>query len=103
MRFRVTITWYNDGAFGYTAPPVQDVIRDWLTRAEAKAIYRHYVKKYWYNEYCEVSVENMYDGEWNNCSQYWAYREMEEKEFWFESKGYDYNWWLQFGEIRKVG
>lgn len=103
MRFRVTLTWYDDGAFGYTAPPEQEVLRDWLTRAEAKAIYRHYLMKFLYDDTCEVAVESMYDGEWNNCSQYWAYREMEEKELWFESKGYDYNWWLQFGEIRKVG
>ena len=69
MRFRVTITWYDDGAFGYTAPPEQEVLRDWLTRAEAKAIYRHYLMKFWYDDTCEVAVESMYDGEWNNCSQ----------------------------------
>ena len=103
MRYRVIITWHDDGAFGYTAPPIEEVIRDWLTRAEAKAIYRHYVKKHWYDENCEVSVETVFDGEWCNCSQSWAYREMEEQELWFDERGYDYYWWLQFGEIRKVG
>lgn len=102
MRFRVTITWYDDGGFGYTAPPAEEVIRDWLTRAEAKKIYRHYEKKFWYDENRSVSVEVMYDGYWHNCSQSWAYREMEEEEHWFDERGYDYKWWIMFGELRKV-
>ena len=102
MRFRVIIEWHDDGAFGYTAPPVEEVIRDWLTRAEAKAIYRHYEKKFWYEENCTVSVEVMYDGYWHNCSQSWTYREIEEQEFWFDKRGYDYNLWLMFGALRQV-
>lgn len=104
MRFRVTRTLYDDGAFGYTAPPVEEVIRDWLTRAEAKAIYRYYEKKYRYDGNCDLSVESFSDcgDEWHDCSQYWAYRQMEEQEDWFEAKGFDYNWWLQFGEIKKL-
>ena len=102
MRFKVVLTWHDDGAFGYTAPDMEEVVRDWLTRAEAKAIYRHYVKKYWYEEYVTVSVRSMYDGEWCDCSETWTYREMEEQEQWFEEKGFDYMWWLQFDEIRRV-
>lgn len=91
-RFKVTRIWYDDGAFGYTAPPIEEVIRDWLTRAEAKAIYRHYIKKHRYDENCGISVRSIYDGEWYDCSQYWTNREMEEKENWFIDRGIDYQW-----------
>lgn len=102
MRFRVVRTWYDDGAFGYTAPPTEEVIRDWLDRAEAKAIYRHYVKKHWYDANCQITVEEMTEYGWSNCSDYWIYTGLEEQELWFDRKGIDYNWWIMFGEIRKV-
>lgn len=103
MRFRVIRTWYDDGAFGYTAPPVEEVIADWLTRAEAKVIFKHYEKKR-YDEYCRVSisVEVMFDGNWENCSDGWIYTGIAEQEDWFDRKGFDYNWWIMFDEIRKV-
>lgn len=103
MRFRVVMMHHDDGAFGYTAPPVEEVIGDWLTRAEAKAIYRHYsVRRLWEEDNCTIAVESMTEDGWHNCSDYWAYRELEEQERWFDEKGFDYSWWLMFGEIRRI-
>ena len=101
MRFRVIVEWCDEGVFGYAVPPTEEVIADWLTRAEAKAIYRHYESKYWNDENCRVSVEVMYDGNWTNCSDAWIYTGITEQEDWFDRKGLDYQWYLYFGEIRR--
>lgn len=101
-RYRVTKVHFDDGAFGYTAPPSEEVIADWLDRAEAKSILRHFESKYWYDEWTTIYLEVMYDGEWSDVSQGWCYRQLEEQENWFNEKGYDYMWWLQFGEIRSL-
>ena len=103
MRFRVIRTWHDDGAFGYMGPSINEVIGDWLTRAEAKAIYRHYSAKQLLENNCTISVEVMTDeGWWHNCSEGWAYRQMEEQADWFDEKGFDYDWWFMFGEIKKI-
>lgn len=102
MRFRVIRSWYDDGAFGCYAPVMDETIADWLTRAEAKVIFKYYEKKRRYNENCSISVEVMYDGNWENVSDGWYYTYVAEQEDWFDRKGLDYNWWLQFDEIRKV-
>lgn len=103
MRWRVLKVFHDDGAFGYTAPPIEEVVKDWLTRAEAKSIYRHLSKKYWYNEWISIELEVMYDGNWENVSQPWSYREVTEQEEWFERRGFDYTWWLYSGEVKKIG
>lgn len=102
MRFKVVRTFFDDGAFGYVAPPTEEVIRDWLTKAEAKAIYRHYEKKHWYDEDCTIEVFVMYDGEWICCSQEWIYTAEAEQELWFDRMGLDYYWWLYSGKIKKL-
>lgn len=101
-RWRVVETYDDYGAFGYGAQPCDTVIKDWLTRAEAKCIYRHYEAKFWYNEFVTVRIEVLFDGCWEDVSQSWAYTAIAEQEDWFDRKGLDYNWWIQFGEIRKI-
>ena len=101
MRYRVTRIFFDDGAFGYTASPTEEVLADWLDRAEAKAIYRHYVNKYWHNEEWVIELEVLYDGYWENVSQSWEYREFEEQEKWFDEKGLDYEWYLYCGKVEE--
>lgn len=103
MNYRVTRIYTDDGAFGYVAPPCEEVIADNLTLAEAKAIYRHHVNKHWYDEYVTVELEMLTeDEEWSSISQGWAYEEAAKKEEWFERKGFDYMWWLCFDEIKRL-
>ena len=99
MRWRVVDTYYE-----YL--PTDTVIADWLTRAEAKCIYRHYLKKFRNNDMINdiIRVEVLTeDGAWKDMSWYWINIELEQQEIWFEERGLDYEWWLEFGEIKKLG
>lgn len=100
--WRVIISFDDDGAFGYTAPPSETVIADGLTRNAAKHIYRHYEKKYWYDEWVTVRIEVMFDGGWQDVTQTWIYEEVGNQEEWFDRMGFDYMWWLEFGKIKKL-
>lgn len=106
MRYRIVRVVTDDGAFGYTAPPTEEVIHDYLTRAQAKVIWKHYCEKYPWNYLERVSfeIEVLTDeGWWENISQAWILRAAVEQEDDFEEKGLDFYWWLQFGKIRKIG
>lgn len=101
-RWRVVESVYDD-SFGYAPEPGIDVVKDWLTRAEAKSIYRHYCKMQW-KEYLKGNtqwintvtylVEVLTDeGNWREVSQCWAYDGIAEQEQWFEDMGWDYMAW----------
>ena len=95
-RFRI-VAW-DGGDSMYS----EEVIADFLTKAEAKSIIRHYCKVGLQNNWKEMYLEVLYDGVWENCTYAWAYRELGEQEEWFEEKGLDFDWWFKFGEIRKI-
>lgn len=93
--YLVMMEWINGG--------VGEKICNTDSLAVAKAVYRHYVIKEWYNPNAAIEVYE-YDGdqlvswpsiEWRNT--FWL-----EQEKWFKRKGLDYGWWIQFDEIRNI-
>ena len=86
----VKVTW-DTGCFGYTAPPSESVLADWLDVPQAKAIYRHCIREWMNNQnnVCdeEYFVLRMTDGGWEDLSAKWACREMDEFERWCDRKG----------------
>lgn len=92
-----------DSSFGYAPAPMVDVVKDWLTRAEAKCIYNHYCKKQieaakrgdtlWLNT-VDYMVEVLGDeGEWHAVSNIWAYDGEGLQAQWFEDRGWNYMAW----------
>lgn len=91
-RWRVVEVTVDDGCFGYTAPPIEEVMADNLDRNQAKAICRHYDKELvkiggYAQEITSYSVQVLNDeGDWEDCSTYWMYQEGAEFDAWVERK-----------------
>ena len=93
-----------DDSFGYVPEPCVDVVKDYLTRSEAKCIYRHYWKEQvkaarrgdtlWINtvDYKIQELDNT--GEWRDVSTFWAYDGEYLQEQWFEERGLNYMAWV---------
>lgn len=104
-RWRVVSISCDDGAFGYWAPPFETVVKDYLTKSEAKAIMRHYYKRQMeeamkgntaWLDYTSYEVEVLNDeGSWINVSQGWGWDGSALKEQWFEDMGWNYMAWMQ--------
>ena len=80
---------------------VEEVVADWLTKAEAKSAYRHLNRKYQRVPIVTIQLEVMTEDGWSDVSYLWAMDEVGYQEEWFYDKRLDYNWWLEFGEVRK--
>ena len=92
-----------DDSFGYNPGACERVIADWLTRAEAKSIYKHYQNRLFklakqgdtYGlDFVDYFVETLGDdGTWNEVSVGWCYEGEAQKEQWFDDMGWDYMLW----------
>lgn len=93
--YLVTMEWIDSWA--------REEICNTDSLAVAKAVYRHYVKKTWYNPIINIGLYECDGCEIITClSDDWKYEFCSEQENWFKRKGLDYWWWIQFDEIRNI-